>query len=63
MFAPSRCGKSFLKLSKKGVLLKGLLRRMKKQDLRALTPMFTSNVNPYGIFTVDFEKVSFLEAA
>ncbi len=41
----------------------GLLGRMDDEDLRALTPLFTANVNPYGDFTLDLDKPSFLEAA
>jgi TnpA family transposase len=37
-----------------------LLDRMEPEDLRALTPLFTSNVNPYGIFALDLSKPSFL---
>lgn len=37
--------------------------RMEPEDYRALTPLFTSNVNPYGDFTLDFDKPSFLEKA
>jgi hypothetical protein len=36
---------------------------MEREDYRALTPLFTSNINPYGVFTVDFDKPSFLMAA
>ena len=36
---------------------------MEMADYRALTPLFTSNINPYAVFTVDFEKPSFLMAA
>lgn len=36
---------------------------MDDEDLRALTPLFTANVNPYGDFTLDLDKPSFLEAA
>jgi hypothetical protein len=36
---------------------------MERADYRALTPLFTSNINPYGVFTVDFDKPSFLMAA
>jgi TnpA family transposase len=35
--------------------------RMVEDDLRALTPLFTSNVNPYGDFTLDLERPSILE--
>jgi TnpA family transposase len=40
-----------------------LMPRMEPEDLRALTPLFTSNVNPYGDFHLDLDKPSFLEAA
>ncbi|MBC8232536.1 hypothetical protein H8E77_23560 [bacterium] len=33
------------------------------EDLRALTPLFHVNVNPYGVFELPLEKDSFLEAA
>ena len=41
----------------------GFLDRMEAEDFRALTPLFTSNINPYGDFTLDLDKPSFLEAA
>ena len=37
-------------------------KRMERENYRALTPLFTSNINPYGVFTVDFDKPSFLMA-
>ena len=40
---------------------KGLLSRMTAADKRALTPLFTSNVNPYGDFSIDLAKPSILE--
>lgn len=30
-------------------------------DLNAMTPLFTSNVNPYGDINLDINKPSFLE--
>jgi TnpA family transposase len=39
----------------------GFLTRLKKDDLEALTPLFTSNVNPYGDIRIDLTKPSFLE--
>ena len=33
---------------------------MEGEDYRALTPLFSSNIKPYGVFTVDFDKSSFL---
>ena len=41
----------------------GFLGKMKKEDFRALTPLFTSNVNPYGVFALDLEKRFFLDIA
>jgi TnpA family transposase len=41
----------------------GFLDRMAPEDYRALTPLFTSNVNPYGDFFLDLDKPSFLEVA
>ncbi|MEI7449942.1 MAG: Tn3 family transposase [Desulfomonile sp.] len=41
----------------------GFLERMAPEDYRALTPLFTSNVNPYGDFFLDLDKPSFLEVA
>jgi len=37
--------------------------KMKLPDKRAITPLFTSNINPYGYFMLDLFKPSFLEAA
>ena len=39
----------------------GYLAKMKPDDLSALTPLFTSNVNPYGDIRLDLHKPSFLE--
>ena len=44
------------------VLDRQLLERMNQEDLRSLTPLFTSNINPYGDFELDLTKPSFLEA-
>lgn len=41
----------------------GIIARMVPHDYRALTPLFTSNINPYGAFMLDLDKPSFLEAA
>jgi TnpA family transposase len=41
----------------------GLMERMSDEDRRALTALFTLNVNPYGGFTLDLEKPSFLKEA
>ncbi|MBI3890452.1 MAG: Tn3 family transposase [Candidatus Wallbacteria bacterium] len=37
--------------------------RMETEDFRALTPLFTANVNPYGDFTLDLDRPSILEDA
>ena len=43
-------------------VLKGdLIERMKPEDLQSLTPLFTSNVNPYGTFKLNMERPSLLE--
>jgi len=34
----------------------GWLERMKPEDLRALTPLIYSHVNPYGTFQLNMEK-------
>jgi TnpA family transposase len=34
-----------------------------EEDYRALTPLFYEHVNPYGLFALDLEQPSFLEAA
>lgn len=39
------------------------LERMEPEDLRALTPLFTFHINPYGDFILDLNKPSFLEVA
>ena len=43
---------------KKTVVLgeKEWMRRMAKEDVRALTPLLHSHVNPYGSFELDMEK-------
>ena len=43
------------------VLDPSLFEQMEPDDLRALTPLFTSSINPYGEFELDLEKPSFLE--
>ena len=43
------------------VLDEKLLQRMNQEDLRSLTPLFTSNGNPYGDFDLELTKPSFLE--
>ena len=37
------------------------LSKMKDVDLNAMTPLFTSNINPYGDIHLDINKPSFLE--
>jgi hypothetical protein len=38
-------------------------RHMDQKDFHALTPLFTANINPYGRFSLDFNRPSLLEAA
>ena len=40
-----------------------LLEQMQADDQRALPPLFYEHVNPYGLFTLDLDQPSFLEAA
>jgi len=40
-----------------------MLEQLSPEDMRALTPLFHGHVNPYGLFELDLEKASFLEAA
>ena len=40
-----------------------IISRMKPEDSSALTPLFTSNINPYGYFMLDLLKPSILEVA
>ena len=37
--------------------------RMDAEDYRALNPLFTSNINPYGAYQLDLGKPSFLRAS
>ena len=39
------------------------LRRMKKEDFRALTPLIYAHINPYGIFELDMNERLHLEVA
>ena len=41
----------------------GLWGDLSAADRRALTPLFHGHVNPYGQFTIDLERPSFLQAA
>ena len=34
----------------------GWLERMKPEDMRALTPLIYSHVNPYGLFRLNMEE-------
>ena len=46
------------------ILIEGIIdKRMHREDYHALTPLFTVNINPYGNFSLDFDKPSILEAA
>jgi TnpA family transposase len=40
-----------------------LLGTLTPEDQRALTPLFHSHVNPYGMFELNLEKASFMEVA
>jgi len=40
-----------------------LFSRLTPADLRGLTPLFYGHINPYGLFYLDLEQPSFLEAA
>ncbi len=42
---------------------KKLLEKLSLEDLRAITPLFYSHINPYGSFDLDLNKPSFLKAA
>jgi hypothetical protein len=42
---------------------KKLLEKLSLEDLRAITPLFYSHINPYGSFELDLDKPSFLKAA
>lgn len=41
----------------------GLLAKLEPEDKKAITPLFTWNVNPYGDITLDSDKPSFLDEA
>jgi hypothetical protein len=41
----------------------GLWERLNLEDRRALTPLFQTHINPYGVFELDLESPSFLMAA
>jgi len=47
----------------KVIIEEQFLSRMTKEDRRSVTPLFTSNTNPYGDVHFDFTKPSFLKAA
>jgi TnpA family transposase len=40
-----------------------LLDHLSGEDRRALTPLFYEHVTPYGLFALDLDQPSFLEAA
>jgi len=40
-----------------------LLDQLSVEDRRGLTPLFYGHVNPYGLFALDLDQPSFLEAA
>ncbi len=37
------------------------INEIEKDDINAITPLFTSNINPYGDINLDINKPSFLE--
>jgi TnpA family transposase len=41
----------------------GFWEHLSAEDLRALTPLFHGHINPYGQFTLDLARPSFLEVA
>ena len=41
----------------------GLWARLQPEDFRAMTPLFYGHIHPYGLFELDLEGPSFLEAA
>ncbi len=40
-----------------------LLDQLSEEDRRALSPLFYEHVNPYGLFALDLNRPSLLEAA
>ena len=40
----------------------GLWERWNREDLRALTPLFHTHINPFGVFELDLESESFLNS-
>jgi TnpA family transposase len=40
-----------------------LLEHLSEEDRRALSPLFYEHVNPYGLFALDLDRPSWLEAA
>lgn len=40
-----------------------LLEQLSESDRRALSPLFYEHVNPYGLFALDLDRLSWLEAA
>jgi TnpA family transposase len=40
-----------------------LLEQLSADDRRALSPLFYEHVNPYGLFALDMDRLSWLEAA
>lgn len=39
----------------------GYIHKMQVEDKKSITPLFTSDVNPYGDIRLDVNKPSFLE--
>ena len=45
------------------LIQKGIFRQFSREDLKALSPLIYSHINPFGRFFLDLGKPSFLEAA
>lgn len=37
--------------------------RLKREDFRGLTPLFYNRINPYGTFSLDLNRRSFVDVA
>ncbi|MBF0398926.1 MAG: Tn3 family transposase, partial [Desulfobacterales bacterium] len=42
------------------ILTNGFFNKMQPEDFYSLTPLFTTNINPYGYFSLNFEKPSII---
>jgi TnpA family transposase len=50
-------------LVERAIEQEGLWERLSAEDFRALTPLFHGHINPYGQFSLDLARPSFLKAA